>query len=297
MSTAVGVVASTVRPVPGQRIAAAVAAEQHLPPIVSDVLSDAQAAERKRNQARIDQQAVAIDTAAAPANGRDIDCSQLKCVALTFDDGPGGETDKLLKMLSDANAVATWFTLGQVIAANPSNLEKISRAGYEIGDHSWSHPQLTLLGNAAIESQIMRTAREIDSVTGSEPPLMRPPYGSINHRVITELGSLGFPVILWDVDTLDWKYPNPSYVFHSVMRQVHPGSIVLMHDVHPTTVEAVPRILRALASRGYTFVTVSELFGNHLEAGHVYFDNRAAYHPDQSTGADKASRRPQGIGE
>ena len=105
---------------------------------------------------------------------------------------------------------------------------------------------------------------------GTRPTLVRPPYGSISPRVTADLRRLGDPVILWDVDPLDWKYRNADTVYANVMDQVGPGSIVLLHDVHPTTVAAVPRILKALADRGYVFVTVSELFGGELRAGKVY---------------------------
>ena len=203
-------------------------------------------------------------------SGRDIDCARLKCVAITFDDGPGPQTTELLEMLRRHDAVATWFPVGEVVADSPERLRAIARAGHEIGNHSWSHPQLTTLDDDEVDSQISRTAREVEKVTGSRPTLVRPPYGSINPRVTGDLRRLGDPVILWDVDPLDWKYRNAGTVYANVMDQVGPGSIVLLHDVHPTTVAAVPRILSALAERGYVFVTVSELFAGQMKAGKVY---------------------------
>jgi peptidoglycan/xylan/chitin deacetylase (PgdA/CDA1 family) len=173
-------------------------------------------------------------------------------------------------MLRRADAVATWFPVGEVVAGSPERLRAIARAGHEIGNHSWSHPQLTRLDDDEIDSQITRTAREVQHVTGTRPTLVRPPYGSISPRVTADLRRLGDPVILWDVDPLDWKYRDSGTVYANVMDQVGPGSIVLLHDIHPTTVAAVPRILRSLADRGYVFVTVSELFGGSLRAGKVY---------------------------
>lgn len=201
---------------------------------------------------------------------RDVDCRVLKCVAITFDDGPGTETLKLLDMLAKADALATWFPVGEVATERPGMLRQIAKAGHEIGNHTWSHAQLTARSDASIDTEIGRTARAIEQITGTRPRLVRPPYGSVSARVEHELGRLGDPVILWDVDPLDWKYRDADHVYRSVMSQVRAGSIVLMHDIHPTTVAAVPRILKALAAQGYTFVTVSELYGGALRPGHVY---------------------------
>ncbi|HUR75441.1 MAG TPA: polysaccharide deacetylase family protein [Sporichthya sp.] len=280
---------------PGHDGAARVAAEKPVPPVDSDVLSDEQAkardrARRQAENARIrgllapdvsledfvpDEPVVAVTS-----NGRDIDCTQLKCVAITFDDGPGSQTDQLLAMLRAADALATWFPLGEVVSDSPERLRAIAEAGHEIGNHSWSHPQLTATSNGQIETQISRTADLIDKLLGTRPTLVRPPYGAINKRVAAELRQLNAPAILWDVDPLDWKYRNSDRVYRSVMSQVRPGSIVLLHDIHPTTVAAMPRILRALANRGYTFVTVSELFGNRLVPGQIYLDRAEGYRRD-----------------
>lgn len=287
--------------------AASVAAAKPLPTVESDVLSDNAAKSREREQRRaeydalmerlrtgdsadVPEELVSAPPADAPAlpgfDGRPIDCRKLRCVALTFDDGPGADTGRLLGMLRAANAIATWFPLGAVTLDSPERLRAIAGAGMEIGNHSWSHPQLTILSDRGIDSQIRRTAREVETVTGKKPYLVRPPYGAISRRVTRDLGRLAAPCILWDVDPLDWKYLNSDYVYRSVMRQVRPGSIVLMHDIHPTTVAAVPRILKALAARGYTFVTVSELFAGKLQPGHVYTDNHGAYRGPQTSRKD-----------
>lgn len=201
---------------------------------------------------------------------RDVDCRQLKCVAITFDDGPGAQTVELLDMLRTENAVATWFPVGQVAVDRPGMLRQIAKAGHEIGNHTWDHAQLTLRDDASIEDEVGRTARAIRDITGTRPRLVRPPYGAVTARVASELGRLGDPVILWDVDPLDWKYRNADHVYSSVMAQVQPGSIVLLHDIHATTVAAVPRILRALAEQGFVFVTVSELYRGSLRPGEIY---------------------------
>jgi peptidoglycan/xylan/chitin deacetylase (PgdA/CDA1 family) len=205
-----------------------------------------------------------------PTGPRAVDCSKLKCVALTFDDGPGARTTELLRMLRQYHARATWFVLGQMVAANPGRLRQIAAAGHEIGNHSWSHELMTSVSTAEIRSQFDRTDRIVKRTIGQKPTLVRPPYGGINSRVAAELRQEGHPAILWDVDPLDWRDRNSSTVASRVLSHVHPGSIVLMHDIHSTTVSAVPRILAELDRRGYTFVTVSELYGGRLRAGGIY---------------------------
>jgi peptidoglycan/xylan/chitin deacetylase (PgdA/CDA1 family) len=206
-----------------------------------------------------------------PKGPRAVDCSKLKCVALTFDDGPGSETPQLLRMLRARHARATFFVLGQVVAANPGRLRMIDAAGHEIGNHSWSHALMTSLSSAGVRSQFTRTDAIIRRTIGYRPTLVRPPYGGINARVDGILRSEGHPAVLWDVDPLDWKDRNSSIVESRVLSHVRPGSIVLMHDIHPTTVAAVPAILAELARRGYTFVTVSELYGHPLRPGANYY--------------------------
>lgn len=273
--------------------AAPVASSVEYPPLESDVLSDEQAKARDRalrqaENARVrgllapdvrPEDLIAPEDAPSvvTSSGRDIDCTQVKCVALTFDDGPGSQTDELLRMLRSVDALATWFPLGAVIADSPDRLQAIADAGHEIGNHSWSHPQLTARSNGEIDTQITRTAHLIDQLLGTRPSLVRPPYGAISKRVVAELGRLNAPAILWDVDTRDWATLNADRVHRAAMRQVRPGSIVLLHDIHRSTIAAMPRILRALAARDYVFVTVSELFDGDLKAGQVYLDRTDAY--------------------
>jgi peptidoglycan/xylan/chitin deacetylase (PgdA/CDA1 family) len=213
---------------------------------------------------------LAGNPAAAATHPHAVDCSVARCVALTFDDGPGSQTTTLLRMLKDAGARATFFVLGEVVAQRPQALRQFAAAGHEIGDHTWSHPQLPLLTDTAVLSQVTRTADEIESLTGTRPQFVRPPYGALNPRVREVLGQGDWPMILWSVDPQDWKDRNSDTVYHRVIAGTRPGSIVLMHDIHPTTVAAVPRILAELKRRGYTFVTVSELYGKRLTPGISY---------------------------
>ncbi len=215
--------------------------------------------------------------AGAASERRSVDCRVAKCVAITFDDGPGLYTDRLLQALDDAGARVTFFVLGDVSAARPAALKKIAAAGHEIATHTWSHRQLTALTDDEVRSQLTRSADLIESLLGTRPTLMRPPYGSVNTRVKTVLGAREWPIILWSLDPEDWKDRNADTVYRRVVNATSPGEIVLLHDIHKTTVDAVPRILATLKARGYTFVTVSELYNRPLVNGGLYFDRHDAY--------------------
>lgn len=182
-------------------------------------------------------------------------------IALTFDDGPSPETTpKLLKILADRNIKATFFVLGTHATANPDILRSQVAAGHEVGNHSWSHPQLTKLTLAAADKQIEDTSAAIQNATGVKPIYLRPPYGSMTPALQHHIwDKFGISTIYWSVDPLDWKIRDPQSVYDQIMKQVKPGAIVLAHDIHPTTVAAMPRLLDALIAKGYKFVTVSEL--------------------------------------
>ncbi|MEV4017456.1 polysaccharide deacetylase family protein [Nonomuraea angiospora] len=189
-----------------------------------------------------------------------VDCRHVKCVALTFDDGPGPYTDTLLAYLAAYHASATFFVVGSNVVRYPRVLRRTVAAGHEIGNHTWSHPDLTRLSPARVRSQLGRTDQAIRAVTGVVPRLVRPPYGALNATVRRQTGR---PMVLWSVDTLDWRFRSSATVARRALRSVRPGSVILFHDIHPTTVRAIPRVLRKLAARGYRFVTVSQLFGGH----------------------------------
>ncbi|MBE4741146.1 MULTISPECIES: polysaccharide deacetylase family protein [Streptomyces] len=187
----------------------------------------------------------------------DTDCKRVTCIALTFDDGPAApETATLLTHLARYKARATFFTTGQNVAAHPDLVRAEARAGHEVGNHSWNHPDLTKLTPEQIASQLNRTSAAIEAATGKEPTLFRPPYGAINSTVRS---ATRLSPVLWDVDTEDWKYPDAAKVAQTVIDKAQRDSVVLMHDIHPTSVAAIPQILRTLTARGYHFVTVSHL--------------------------------------
>jgi peptidoglycan/xylan/chitin deacetylase (PgdA/CDA1 family) len=187
----------------------------------------------------------------------DTDCKQVKCLALTFDDGPAApETGTLLTYLAQYKARATFFTTGQNVAAHPDLVRAETKAGHEVGNHSWNHPDLTNLTPEQIASQLNRTSDAIKAATGKAPTLFRPPYGAINAQV---KAATTLSPVMWDVDTEDWKYRDAAKVAQTVIDKAQRSDVVLMHDIHSTSVAAVPQILRTLTAQGYRFVTVSHL--------------------------------------
>ena len=184
-------------------------------------------------------------------------------IAMTFDDGPSATlTPKLLDILAAHHMKVTFFVLGEMVAEHPEILARAAREGHEIASHSWSHPNLAKMSQEGVRSQLQRTDDEIKSVTGQRPTLFRPPYGSITEREKRWIhDEFGYDIILWDVDPLDWKRPGPAVVRNRILKETRPGSIVLSHDIHPGTIEAMPSTFDELEAKGFKFVTVSELIG------------------------------------
>jgi peptidoglycan/xylan/chitin deacetylase (PgdA/CDA1 family) len=182
-------------------------------------------------------------------------------VAMTFDDGPHGTlTPKLLDLLAAHHMKVTFFVLGECVAENPEVLRRAAREGHEIANHSWSHPNLGKMSDESVRSQLQRTDDEIRSLIGTRPTLMRPPYGSITARQKRWIhDQFGYRIIMWDVDPLDWKRPGAAVVRNRILKEARPGSIILSHDIHPQTIEAMPETFNQLEAKGFKFVTVSEL--------------------------------------
>ncbi|MFM7375535.1 MAG: polysaccharide deacetylase family protein, partial [Chthoniobacterales bacterium] len=182
-------------------------------------------------------------------------------VALTFDDGPHPElTPKLLDILRQNGVRATFYVIGRNVETYPDIARRIVAEGHEIANHSWSHPALTSLSAGRLNSEIANTSQVIQRVTGRRPTNMRPPYGAINDRVrASMLREHGLDVIMWSVDPLDWKRPGAEVVRRRLVDGATPGGILLAHDIHPGTIEAVPGTIQDLKAKGYGFATVSQL--------------------------------------
>ncbi|HMG05341.1 MAG TPA: polysaccharide deacetylase family protein [Chthoniobacterales bacterium] len=182
-------------------------------------------------------------------------------IALTFDDGPHATlTPKLLDLLAAHHMKATFFVVGQNAADHPDILRRALREGHEIANHSWSHPNLGKMSDEAVRRELQKTDDAIAAAIGKRPTLLRPPYGSITaHQKRWIHDEFGYRIIIWDVDPLDWKRPGPSVVTSRILKETHAGSIVLSHDIHPPTIEAMPAIFDQLDRKGFKSVTVTEL--------------------------------------
>ncbi len=188
-------------------------------------------------------------------------------IAMTFDDGPHATlTPRLLDILKERHIKVTFFVLGQLVKEHPEIVQRAVAEGHEIGNHSWDHKALNKLGPDGLQHELTDTSAVIKEATGKPVTLMRPPYGATNPRLSRAIEKdFGMKVILWSVDPLDWKDPGPKVVESRILSGskesggAKPGAIILSHDIHKGTVEAMPSTLDALLAKGYKFVTVSEL--------------------------------------
>jgi peptidoglycan/xylan/chitin deacetylase (PgdA/CDA1 family) len=182
-------------------------------------------------------------------------------VALTFDDGPHAQnTPRLLEMLKQRGVKATFFVIGQNAAEYPEILKKIAAEGHELANHSYTHPVLASLGEAGLREQMDKTHQVVLKTTGVSMKVMRPPYGALAEPQRRWVHAhFGYRVILWDVDPLDWKVRDAGRVEHEILAHARSGSIILTHDIHKSTVDAMPSTIDALLAKGFKFVTVSEL--------------------------------------
>ncbi|MBB5432005.1 polysaccharide deacetylase family protein [Nocardiopsis composta] len=278
----------------------AVVPRKEAEPLLSDLGERARAAAtavtpdftlEKKASAPKDGAAGEVPGRPSPASS-DVDCSdpEAKCIALTFDDGPGGRTPELLDELDEYGAKATFFLTGEPIREHPETVRREYAEGHEVANHTESHPDLTTLGKGGVREELASVSGLIDRETGYRPELMRPPYGATDDTVAGVSRDLGMAEIIWSVDTNDWKDRNSSVVADRAVKGAEPGAIILMHDIHDTTVDAVPEILKRLDEKGFTMVTVSQLLGE-TEPGEKYFDGEEVI-----TGKDEEDSSENGDG-
>lgn len=180
-------------------------------------------------------------------------------VALTFDDGPSQYDAVILSALESVGGRATFFMVGNLVGRHADIVQRMAADGCELGNHSWNHDNLSRLSVEAIQSSVQQTNNAVQSVTGSPTTVVRPPYGATGGNCMAALGAMGYPAILWHIDTLDWKTRNADQTVNTVLSQVRDGDIVLMHSIYAQSADAAARIIPELVNRGYQLVTVSEL--------------------------------------
>ncbi len=204
-------------------------------------------------------------------DGKYDETKQRPMIALTFDDGPGEYTEELINCLVENNAKATFFMLGQNVEAYPEIAKELSDAGMELGNHSYSHPDLVTIGAEAAAQQVSNTDAALKAATGFEATVMRPPGGSFNDSV---KAAIDHPLIIWSIDTRDWATKSEDQTYQVVMDNAQDGSVVLMHDIHEWSVKAAIRMIPDLIAKGFKLVTVSELAeakGETLQSGNAYY--------------------------
>lgn len=195
-----------------------------------------------------------------------------KLIALTYDDGPGESTSRLLDILEENDVRATFFILGEMAERyGAENLPRMVRLGCELGNHSYDHANMKEVALDEALEQFSKTDDIIEQYSGVRPDVLRFPYGSFTDELEAKVGK---PSIYWDFDTNDWKGPEPEDLADLVISEVSGGNIILMHDIHENSIDATEIMIPKLKELGYEFVTVRELAaarGYQLESGVTYF--------------------------
>lgn len=180
-----------------------------------------------------------------------------KIIAFTFDDGPSYNTIKIVNTLVKYDSKATFFLVGNKIEKYAKTMDVLVKNGMDIGNHTYSHKKLTKLSDKEILKEIDLTNEVIYNKTGIKPMFLRPSYGAMNKR-IKKLSTM--PIIIWNIDTLDWKYHNSNKIKDKILKYVSDGDIILMHDTYVATLNAIEMVIPELKKQGYKIVSVSELF-------------------------------------
>lgn len=215
------------------------------------------------------RQSAVPEAATADAAAEIPECQRY--IALTFDDGPRkGTTDRLLDGLRERGASATFFVVGEEAAANLELVKRMKAEGHQIGNHTWSHVRLEDAPQKNAQQEIEKTEALLTELLGPGEYWLRPPYGLISQETAK---LLKVPMVKWSVDPRDWESRDTAKVVQAVLKDVKSNSIILLHDIYPTSVDAALKIVDALQNEGYCFVTVEELLclnGITPEAGKMY---------------------------
>ncbi len=208
----------------------------------------------------------------APAKFGTVDCRKAKCIALTFDAGPSENSARLLDVLKEKKVPATFFLLGKRhIEKYPELVKRMAAEGHEVASHTWDHKILTKISDKEIREELNRPNEAIEKLTGHKPTLMRPPQGRTDSNVHEICKELGLAEVLWSVTAKDYTTNDSALITQRVLDQSSRDGIILLHDIYPGTVPAVPGIIDALKQRGYVFVTVPQLLApGKAEPGKVY---------------------------
>jgi peptidoglycan/xylan/chitin deacetylase (PgdA/CDA1 family) len=183
-------------------------------------------------------------------------------IALTFDDGPHKIlTPKLLDILKQKGVKATFFVMGIKVEMHPKIVLRCVQEGHEIANHAWNHPILSKINLEQVHEQLRNTTLAIQAAAKNYiPSVMRPPYGNTNRRLNNHIANVeNLTVILWSLDTNDWKRPQPIEIVKKITEKSKSGTVILCHDIHPGTIEAIPAVVDALLLKGFKFLTVSEM--------------------------------------
>jgi len=233
---------------------------------------DAQTGNRRSDLGRYSPQVTALMEETAAVNAlpaldddfaityegyEDEDYSNRKLIALTFDDGPHKDnTTELLRILEEHEVKATFYVLGNRAQYNPGIIREMVQSGHQVGSHTYSHKELSKLSQKERMQEIQKTNDIIERIIGIQPSSMRPPYGAYDEAVTADAG---MPVVLWSLDSEDWKLKDSEKIFRKVTAEAKDGDIILLHDIHSYTVGSIKQIIVKLLEEGYTFVTVDEL--------------------------------------
>ncbi|WP_433517267.1 polysaccharide deacetylase family protein [Nonomuraea sp. CA-143628] len=209
----------------------------------------------------------------AQAKAKAVDCAdeQVKCIALTFDDGPGKYAGTLLDTLKKYNAKATFFLEGQYVKSRPAFVKRMAKEGHELGNHSYTHKNFTTIEPGAIKSEIQKTQDAVKKAAGVEPKLLRPPYGMLDLQTSEVAAGFGMPMILWTAGSRDWATKNSAEIKKQTLAVAKRDGIILMHDWVKQTVDVMPSLVQLLQSRGYTLVKVSDIIkSQNLQPGDAF---------------------------